>query len=101
MPRDLYEQQNWLLDAKRDLAGKGITWSLPLSPTGWAEILHVSLNTVKRWKDDTDPNKPYHFDEISPRKWRLPQDEIPQEYLENYKEYLQNIRTKKASKRRR
>lgn len=59
--------------------------SLPLSLKRWASILRVSIGTVRAWKND--PKSKYHFQSVSAnsRKWRLPQNEIPAEYLERYK----------------
>lgn len=57
-------------------------YSLPLPMTKWAVILGVSENTLRDLRKD----KKYHFDQVSPRKWRLPKQEIPAEYLEKYRQ---------------
>lgn len=57
-------------------------YSLPLPMTKWAVILGVSENTLRNLRKD----EKYHFDQVSPRKWRLPRQEIPAEYLEKYRQ---------------
>jgi DNA-binding transcriptional regulator YiaG len=74
------------------------TFSIPLSQTAWADILHVSENTIRQWRRSTKKNRPYHFNEVSPRRWRLPINELPAEYLKNYSKHLENIGIQKAKK---
>ncbi|MBA7696836.1 hypothetical protein ES703_105488 [subsurface metagenome] len=59
--------------------------SLPLSLKKWADILKVSIGTLRAWKNEPKPK--YHFQSMSAssRKWRLPLNELPAEYLERYK----------------
>ena len=57
--------------------------SRPLGLKKWAYILNASINKVRDWRDD--PKSKYHFDKVSDRKWRLPLNELPAEYLDNYR----------------
>jgi len=60
--------------------------SRPLSLTQWKDILNVSINKVREWKND--PKSVYHFKKMSDRKWSLPLTELPAEYLEKYRKSL-------------
>lgn len=57
--------------------------SRPLSLQQWSSIFGVSINKVREWKND--PISPYHFQKMSERKWSLPLNELPAEYLEKYR----------------
>lgn len=72
--------------------------SIALSQTKWAEILHASPGTIRKWQRDESEDRRYHFDKISPRKWRLPINDLPGEYLTNYKKQLENMRLKQTQK---
>lgn len=61
-------------------------WSIPLSQQAWAEILQVSRDTIRCWTRQTKDRK-YHFDQVSPRKWRLPINELPSKYSAKYQEH--------------
>jgi len=56
--------------------------SKPLSSAKWAIIFGVSPSTMYRWREE----KKYPFEKISERKWALPIDRIPDEYLQNYRQ---------------
>jgi hypothetical protein len=83
-----------LQDTARQLQGNGgkkeneksaipeTEYSLPLSMKKWAGILGFSENKMREVREANDK---YHFDQVSPRKWRLPKDELPAEYLEKYR----------------
>jgi len=75
-------------------------WSIPLGLTAWADIFHVGDNKMREWMRSKKKNKAYHFDKVSPRKWRLPINELPAEYLKNYSKYLENIGIQKAKSKR-
>jgi len=75
-------------------------WSIPLSQTSWADIFHVGDNKMREWVRSTEKNRPYHFDPVSSRKWRLPEYEMPAEYLRNYTKQLEIISMKKAKAKR-
>ncbi|HUT30841.1 MAG TPA: hypothetical protein VMX13_13700 [Sedimentisphaerales bacterium] len=64
---------------------KKVTWSRPLSMQKWAEMFTVSVSTIRRWINDNTKNRKYHFKNVSARKWILPTDELPGEYLLKYK----------------
>ncbi|MFX0194591.1 MAG: hypothetical protein ACFFCW_00590 [Candidatus Hodarchaeota archaeon] len=67
---------------QRQLGQKPKTeYSFPLTMTKWAEIFKISENKLRELRDANI----YHFDKVSPRKWRLPKNEIPTEYLEKYR----------------
>lgn len=55
--------------------------SMPLGLKDWATIFDVGKNKMRDMMRD---NK-YHFRQISPRKWTLPKNELPTEYLEKYR----------------
>jgi len=55
--------------------------SRPLFPKQWASVFGVSTSTIRRWKKD----KTYSFTKMSERKWALPIQELPAEYLQKYK----------------
>ena len=59
-----------------------IEYSLPLPMKKWSNILGISENKMKEIREAGDK---YHFDKISDRKWRLPKNELPAEYLERYR----------------
>ncbi len=54
--------------------------SRPLFPKKWASIFNVSTSTIRRWKKDGT----YPFQKISERKWALPINKLPAEYLQKY-----------------
>ncbi len=58
--------------------------SKPLSLKKWSEIFGISQSTMIRWKNE----KKYPFNQISPKKWELPIDSLPCEYLEKYRPLL-------------
>jgi hypothetical protein len=56
-------------------------YSLPLGNEKWAEIFGVSPNKMREIRRSDQ----YHFDPVGKRKWRLPKNELPTEYLEKYR----------------
>ncbi len=64
------------------LANTAIEYSFPLPMTKWADIFGVSENKLRELRR----KKKYNFDQVSPRKWRLPKHKIPAEYLEKYRQ---------------
>ena len=59
-----------------------IEYSLALPMKKWSEILGFSENKMKEIRE---AGEKYHFDKVSKRKWRLPKNELPAEYLEKYR----------------
>lgn len=65
-------------------AGQGenaIEYSKPLAMKHWATIFGVGKNKMRELRDSDK----YHFKQISDRKWVLPKNELPAEYLEKYR----------------
>lgn len=58
--------------------------SKPLFQTKWMVIFGVSRSTIRRWIQDKSPDRKYHFVPVSSRKWALPKNELPAEYLSRY-----------------
>jgi len=57
-------------------------YSKPLSQKEWADIFEMSRNKMS----ELMKGKQYHFKKISDRKWVLPKNELPAEYLEKYRQ---------------
>ncbi len=57
-------------------------YSKPLSQKAWADIFEMSRNKMS----ELMKGKQYHFKKISDRKWVLPKNELPAEYLEKYRQ---------------
>jgi hypothetical protein len=66
---------------RRTVKKTKIEQSLPLAWYKWANVFGVSENTLRKWRKD----KKYHFNKVSGRKWTLPKNELPAEYLEKYR----------------
>jgi len=102
MPNNLLEIENWLTDTKRAFQGNRNNQSdntgdsMPLGQINWADIFHVSTNTVRNWIRNEDENRQYHFKQVSARKWVLPKSDIPVEYLANYSKQLEKITIRRA-----
>lgn len=60
----------------------GTLYSMPLGNSQWASIFNISPNTMRELRE----NKTYHFEPVGKRKWKLPMNEIPVEYLEKYRQ---------------
>jgi hypothetical protein len=58
--------------------------SMPLGVKKWADIFGVSENKLREFRD----SKMYHFRQVSPRRWTLPKNELPAEYLEKYRQAI-------------
>lgn len=58
--------------------------SKPLSLIKWASIFGVSVGTMRSWRDDDER---YSFVQVSKRKWSLPIEELPGEYLLKYQKH--------------
>jgi hypothetical protein len=56
-------------------------YSKPLFPKDWAKIFNVHRNQIYKYNKE----QVYHFRKISKRKWALPLNELPAEYLEKYR----------------
>ena len=54
--------------------------SLPLGNTKWAQIFGVSPNKMREIRRSDD----YHFKPVGERRWSLPKNELPAEYLAKY-----------------
>jgi hypothetical protein len=67
-----------------------IEHSLPLAWKKWADVFGVSENTLRKWRKD----KKYHFNPVSKRRWTLPKNELPAEYLEKYRSHTSQTHTK-------
>jgi len=70
-----------------DKSAEEVKYSLPLSMNKWASILGLSENKMKEIREAGDK---YHFDKVSARKWRLPENELPAEYLEKYRAVIRS-----------
>jgi len=55
--------------------------SKPLFPKDWAKIFGVHRNQIYKYEKE----KIYHFTKKSERKWVLPLNELPVEYLQKYR----------------
>jgi len=55
--------------------------SKPLFPKDWAKIFGVHRNQIYKYQKE----KTYHFTKKSERKWVLPLNELPAEYLQKYR----------------
>jgi len=66
---------------RESLSESQVEYSMPLPMTKWAEILGLSENTLREARKE----KKYHFLEVSKRRWSLPKQELPTEYLEKYR----------------
>ena len=90
IPSDIFGVSDWITSVKRALAEAAkkpkhletetTEYSFALPMTKWADILDISENKLRELR-----GKIYHFDKVSSRKWRLPKDEIPLEYLQKYR----------------
>lgn len=58
--------------------------SRPLFMKSWAKIFGISTSTMRRMRN----GKKYDFIQKSERKWSLPIDELPAEYLEKYRAHI-------------
>jgi|GEM_PF-3671978 len=61
--------------------------SLPLGVKAWAEVFDVGKNKMREMMNGTD----YHFKKLggeNGRKWTLPLNELPAEYLEKYRKSI-------------
>jgi hypothetical protein len=63
----------------------GIRYTRGVGQNIWMKVLKLSRSTVRRHIANRDEDRPYHFKEISKRKWALPIDEVPAEVFEQYK----------------
>ncbi len=56
-------------------------FSEPLAWNKWALIFGLSPNKLRELRKQGK----YHFDQVSGRRWRLPMDELPAEYLQKFR----------------
>jgi hypothetical protein len=78
-------QEGWLglKDWFTDVRQTKIEYTKPMTMKKWAEILEVPENSMKALRKSGK----YHFDEVN-GKWRLPKNEVPVEWLEQFRNKL-------------
>lgn len=62
-----------------------VEYTKPLQNKQWAEIFGYSPNKMRDLRNE---GKVYHFKQVSARRWSLPIDELPAEYLEKYRQRM-------------
>jgi len=61
-----------------------VEYSMPMGWGKWAQIFGMSAKALRELRE----RQAYHFDQVSPRRWRLPLHELPAEYIEKYRQYV-------------
>jgi hypothetical protein len=61
-----------------------VEYSKPLSTGKWADVFGVCENTIRKWRKEGT----YHFKQKSSRRWVLPMNELPAEYLVKYHNHI-------------
>lgn len=72
-------------EIEAEITKKQKNYSLPLKIGQWCDIFQVSENTLRGWMETGD----YHFRRIGGkegRRWALPKEELPAEYLQKFRE---------------
>ena len=82
--KTIYLQLEYEFDVwKNGKTGNDVEYSLPLFMKQWAVIFGISRNKMSELRD----SERYHFRQVSDRKWSLPKNELPAEYLEKYRNH--------------
>jgi len=58
-------------------------WTQPMGFTKWSKVFGVHVNTIRRWFKSQPPK--IKCKQVSPRRWCVKLDELPQDVLERVK----------------